>query len=123
MRSPTIKILGYYIAELWGFPPISPIEERLVAFRENFGQELIFKEGDLRNYDFVLQFFRFFQPEAIVHLGEMPSAPYSMIGLEIMSTRIIIIRRYLTRGRLLPLVPSLRRLFTPEYTLIPGTRT
>ena len=82
--------------------PIRSMEERLVAFKENFGQELIFKEGDLRDYDFVLEFFKLFQPEAIVHLGEVPSAPYSMIG------------------RLPPLLLSLRRVFTPGYTPIPS---
>jgi len=61
--------------------PIRPMAERLVALKENFGQELTFKEGDLRDYDFVLEFFRFFQPEAIVHLGEIPSAPFSMIDV------------------------------------------
>jgi len=61
--------------------PIRSIEERLTAFKDNFGKELIFREGDLRDYDFVLEFFRLFQPEAIVHLGEMPSAPYSMIDV------------------------------------------
>jgi len=61
--------------------PIKPMEERLVAFKENFDKELIFKEGDLRNYDFVVEFFQSFQPEAIVHLGEVPSAPYSMIDV------------------------------------------
>jgi len=61
--------------------PIRPMDERLVAFKENFGQELVFKKGDLRDYDFVLKFFNFFQPEVIVHLGEMPSAPYSMIDV------------------------------------------
>lgn len=61
--------------------PVRSIEERLVAFKENLGRELIFKEGDLRDYDFVLQCFKLFQPDAIVHLGEMPSAPYSMIDV------------------------------------------
>ena len=61
--------------------PIRSMKERLEAFRENFGQELVFKQGDLRDYDFVLQFFKSFQPEAIVHLGEMPSAPYSMVDV------------------------------------------
>ena len=61
--------------------PIRSIQERLAAFKENFGKELIFREGDLRDYDFVLQFFKLFQPEAIVHLGEVPSAPYSMIDV------------------------------------------
>lgn len=61
--------------------PIRSMEERLVAFKENFGQELVFKEGDLTDYDFVLEFLKSFQPEAVVHLGEMPSAPYSMIDV------------------------------------------
>ncbi len=61
--------------------PIKSMEERLVAFKEKFGKELIFKEGNLTDYDFVLDFFKSFQPEAIVHLGEIPSAPYSMIDV------------------------------------------
>ncbi len=69
--------------------PIRAMKERLVAFKENFGQELIFEEGDLRDYGFVLKFFKLFQPEAIVHLGEIPSAPYSMIGSKIILVRIM----------------------------------
>ena len=61
--------------------PISPMEVRLKAFKERFKKELLFKEGDLRDYNFVTEFFKLFQPEAIVHLGEMPSAPYSMIDI------------------------------------------
>jgi len=48
--------------------------ERLEAFRENFGKNLEFKKGDLQDYNFVLNCFKSFQPDAIVHLGEMPSA-------------------------------------------------
>ena len=61
--------------------PIRSMDERLAAFKENFAKELIFREGDLTNYNFVLECFNSFQPEAIVHLGEMPSAPYSMIDV------------------------------------------
>ena len=61
--------------------PIRSMPERLAAFKENFGTELLFREGDLLDYDFVESFFREFQPEAIVHLGECPSAPYSMIDV------------------------------------------
>ena len=61
--------------------PVRSMKERLMAFKENFSKELIFKEGDLRDYDFVSQFFKLFQPEVIVHLGEAPSAPYSMIDV------------------------------------------
>jgi UDP-sulfoquinovose synthase len=59
--------------------PIIGIEGRLEAFRENFGKEIGYSEGDLRKYEFVLAKFKEFRPEAIVHLAEMPSAAYSMI--------------------------------------------
>jgi len=59
--------------------PIKRMTERLQAFRENFGTNLQFIRGDMTDYNFVWNFFRAFQPEAIVHLAEMPSAPYSMI--------------------------------------------
>ncbi len=61
--------------------PIRSMTERLHAFRETFGVNLKFIRGDLRDYNFVWNFFRSFTPEAIVHLGEMPSAPYSMIDI------------------------------------------
>ncbi len=66
----------------WSATPIRPMEERLRAFKERFGKEILFKRGDLRDYEFVENFFREFQPEAIVHFGEMPSAPYSMIDVD-----------------------------------------
>jgi UDP-sulfoquinovose synthase len=61
--------------------PIRRMTERLEAFRENFEIPLDFRRGDLLDYNFVLNFFKSFRPEAIVHLGEMPSAPYSMIDV------------------------------------------
>lgn len=62
--------------------PICRMTERLEAFREHFNKNLQFKKGDLTDYNFVLNCFKSFEPEAIVHLGEMPSAPYSMIDVE-----------------------------------------
>lgn len=59
--------------------PIYSIAERLVAFREHFGRSILFHEGDLLDYKFLKGFLSEFQPDAIVHLAEMPSAPYSMI--------------------------------------------
>ena len=61
--------------------PIRRMTERLQAFREKFGRSMVFKRGDLTDYNFVWNFLRSYQPEAIVHLGEMPSAPYSMIDI------------------------------------------
>ena len=62
--------------------PISDMDVRLGAFRETYGAEIEFREGDLREYEFVEAFVRDFRPDAIVHLGEMPSAPYSMIDVK-----------------------------------------
>jgi UDP-sulfoquinovose synthase len=66
----------------WSATPIRPMEERLEAFEEVFGKKIDFYEGDLRDPDFVYKCLEDFRPDAIVHLGEQPSAPYSMIDLE-----------------------------------------
>jgi UDP-sulfoquinovose synthase len=55
------------------------MKERLRAFRERYGKEFTFLKGDLLDYAFLKQFLVDFQPDTIVHLAEMPSAPYSMI--------------------------------------------
>ena len=70
-----------WVAEVGGVSaqPIGSREERLLAFEETFGQPLDFRVGDLTDYAYVKDLFEAFQPEAVVHLGQMPSAPYSMI--------------------------------------------
>ncbi len=70
-----------WVAEVGGVSaqPIANREERLRAFKETFGTELDFRIADLTDYDLVKTIFAEFQPEAVVHLGQMPSAPYSMI--------------------------------------------
>lgn len=62
--------------------PIAPMAERLSAYREHLEQNLRFFKGDLKDHNFVLNACRSFRPEAIVYLGEMPSAPYSMVDVE-----------------------------------------
>ena len=59
--------------------PLADRQGRLQAFKEKFGADLDFRIGDLTDYAFVKGFFEDFQPEAVVHLGQMPSAPYSMM--------------------------------------------
>lgn len=59
--------------------PIYNIDERLEAFREHHNQDVIFRKGDMLDYGFLRDFLNDFQPDAIVHLAEMPSAAYSMI--------------------------------------------
>ncbi len=59
--------------------PVYSIDERLNAFAERYGKPLNFRAGSLMDYEFLAGYLADFQPDAIVHLGEMPSAPYSMI--------------------------------------------
>jgi UDP-sulfoquinovose synthase len=61
--------------------PIRRMTERLQGYHDRFGRSLDFRRGDLRDYNLVLNTFRSFEPDAIVHLGEMPSAPYSMMDV------------------------------------------
>lgn len=59
--------------------PVFSMTERLAAFREHYGRDVLYRDGDFLDYDFVRNFFAEFQPDVIVHLGQMPSAPYSMM--------------------------------------------
>ncbi|HUO24465.1 MAG TPA: NAD-dependent epimerase/dehydratase family protein [Candidatus Aquilonibacter sp.] len=59
--------------------PIHTLHDRVEAWRERTGREIELFVGDLRNYGVVEGMLASFRPEAIVHYGEQPSAPYSMI--------------------------------------------
>ena len=61
--------------------PIVPMKERLAALKESRGLEAKFWEADLRDYSVVERIFKEFHPDAVVHLGECPSAPYSMVDV------------------------------------------
>jgi len=62
--------------------PILPMRERLGIFQDKTGKSIDYQEIDVRNHAVVVNLLEIFQPDAIVHLGEMPSAPYSMIDFE-----------------------------------------
>lgn len=62
--------------------PIVPMKERLAALKESRGVDVKFWEADLRDYAVVQRIFKEFQPDAVVHLGECPSAPYSMVDVQ-----------------------------------------
>ena len=59
--------------------PIRTLHDRVKAWYELTGKRIELFVGDLRSYELVRQAFEAFGPEAIVHYGEQPSAPYSMI--------------------------------------------
>lgn len=60
--------------------PIADIDTRLKAAREVLDIDLEFREIDIyKEWRKLGKFMKEVQPEAIVHYGEIPSAPYSMV--------------------------------------------
>jgi UDP-sulfoquinovose synthase len=58
--------------------PIATLPERIAVWREVTGLEIGCTIGDLTDWELAQAVFREVEPEAIVHYGELPSAPYSM---------------------------------------------
>jgi UDP-sulfoquinovose synthase len=59
-------------------PIAAGLPERVAAWYEITGRRIGYTEGDLTDWSVCEQVFDGFRPEAVVHYGEMPSAPYSM---------------------------------------------
>lgn len=66
----------------WSATPIRSMEERLRAFPEIHGKNIEFYKGDLRKFSFVREIVKKHKPDTIVHFGELPCAPYSMIDVD-----------------------------------------
>jgi UDP-sulfoquinovose synthase len=61
--------------------PLPTLRHRVKIWNEVSGKEIALAIGDIAaNHRFVYRVFSEFQPEAIVHYAEQPSAPYSMAG-------------------------------------------
>lgn len=63
----------------WSAMPILPMSKRLEILRKKYGDKISFYEGNLVDSQFTNDIIKKFKPDAIVHLAEQPSAPYSMI--------------------------------------------
>jgi UDP-sulfoquinovose synthase len=61
--------------------PIPTLHERVRTWRECTGLEIELSVGDLTDYAFVDSVIRDLRPDTIIHYGEQPSAPYSMIDV------------------------------------------
>jgi UDP-sulfoquinovose synthase len=59
--------------------PIQSLSERVRAWKEVSGQDIRFYVGDLVDPSFVWDVFDAVEPDTVIHYGEQPSAPYSMI--------------------------------------------
>ncbi|MBD3171076.1 NAD-dependent epimerase/dehydratase family protein, partial [Candidatus Bathyarchaeota archaeon] len=62
--------------------PIKKMEERIEAYKKASGNDLTFYKGDLTESAFVNLAIKKEEPECIVQLGQVPSAPYSMIDVD-----------------------------------------
>jgi UDP-sulfoquinovose synthase len=65
----------------WSATPIPAFPRRQTAVKELFGKEMGFHRGDMTNYGFVREVLATERPDAVVHLAEQRSAPYSMIDV------------------------------------------
>ncbi len=82
----TVAVLDNFAKRRWELElnvepllPILTLQDRVSAWKEVSGNAIKLYVGDLRNYATVEHTLEEFQPEAIVHYGEQPSAPYSMM--------------------------------------------
>jgi nucleoside-diphosphate-sugar epimerase len=65
----------------WSATPILPWPKRQAAAERKFGLPMSFHKGTTGNFEFVKSVLEKERPDAIVHLAEQRSAPYSMIDV------------------------------------------
>ena len=63
----------------WSAIPILSMDERMKNLKEKYSEKISFFEGDLLDAQFTNEIIKNFRPDAVVHLAEQPSAPFSMI--------------------------------------------
>lgn len=88
-RGDEVVVVDNFAKRRWeleeGIEPLLPVptlHSRVKRWKEVSGRDIQLKVGDLANHRFVYTLFEAFKPEAIVHYGEQPSAPYSMQSRE-----------------------------------------
>ncbi len=60
--------------------PVPNLVQRARIWKELAGGKLRVSIGDVTDYNFLLEAFREFRPDSVIHYAEQPSAPYSMIN-------------------------------------------
>ena len=58
------------------------LEDRANLFKDKSGIQLKVEIGDLKDFSFMERLVKDFQPDAVVHYAEQPSAPYSLRGYD-----------------------------------------
>ncbi|PIR82437.1 NAD-dependent dehydratase [Candidatus Kaiserbacteria bacterium CG10_big_fil_rev_8_21_14_0_10_59_10] len=62
--------------------PIPSLQQRIRIWKQATGKKIRMYVGNLAHERFVARIFRDFKPDVIIHYGEQPSAPFSMMGNE-----------------------------------------
>src|SRR5271165_5508077 len=85
-RGNDVAIVDNFMRRMWdhelGAPtltPIRPLAERLSVWQQLTGKTIGSFVGDICDYEFLAEFVRTYEPDAIIHFAEQRSAPYSMI--------------------------------------------
>lgn len=60
--------------------PVPTLQARAEAWHRQVNKKIEVKVGDVTNWDFVHSLFKIFEPTAIIHYAELPSAPLSMMN-------------------------------------------
>lgn len=60
--------------------PVPNLHQRAALWEALSGYKVQVHIGSVCDYPFLLELFRRFEPEAVVHYAEQPAAPYSMMG-------------------------------------------
>ncbi len=84
-RGDEVVLVDNFAKRRWEFEvgvepliPIPTLHRRIARWRKVSGNSIDLKVGDLCNHRFIYRVLEEFDPQAIVHYGEQPSAPYSM---------------------------------------------
>jgi len=61
---------------------VPELQERTALWNAKHDNKITSALGDLNDWDFIANLFQEFEPDAIVHYAEQPSAPFSMLNRE-----------------------------------------
>jgi UDP-sulfoquinovose synthase len=88
-RGDEVAVIDNFAKRRWeledGIEPLLPIptlHRRIARWKDLTGKTIALHVGDICNHRFLYGIFESFRPDAIVHYGEQPSAPYSMESRE-----------------------------------------
>jgi UDP-sulfoquinovose synthase len=87
-RGHTVAVVDNFLRRLMhlergtdSLTPIQSLQARVDAWKEVSGKDIEMFVGDIQDWYFISRVIRDFKPETIIHYGEIPSAPYSMIDV------------------------------------------